>query len=340
MGQLSFFDCQNTLDLLSKQGDPLEKLNSIISWKIFKPMLKRALKKERKSNAGRLPYDYLMMFKVMILQRMYNLSDAQMQFQILDRYSFKRFLNISDENKIPDEKTIWLFRETLTNTGVIERLFNKFNIFLEEVGYKAKKGQLIDASFVEVPKQRNSREENEMLKNGKKPSEWENDPAKDRQKEKDAKWTKKNGKSYYGHKNHINADVKYKLIRKYKRTSAETHDSQPFPDLLDKKNNSKSVWADNAYSSVDTEDMLKQKHFRSNINRKGYRNKSLSEFQIKLNHKKSKIRCRVEHVFGYIENSMKSGLIRCIGANRADGIIGLINLVYNMNRYVQLLRYA
>lgn len=340
MGQLSFFDCQNVLDSLSKQGDPLEKLNSVISWKIFKPMLKRALKKDRKSNAGRLPYDYLMMFKVLILQRMYNLSDAQMQFQILDRYTFKRFLGISDENDIPDEKTIWLFRETLTNKDVIEKLFDKFNTFLNEMGYKAKKGQLIDASFVEVPKQRNSREENEKLKNGETPPEWEENPSKDRQKDKEAKWTKKNGKSYYGHKNHINADVKHKLIRKYKRTSAETHDSQPFPDLLDMKNNSKSVWADSAYSSEETEEKLKNKHYRSNINRKGYRNKPLSDFQMKLNHKKSKIRCRVEHVFGYIENSMKSGMIRCIGGKRADGIIGMINLVYNMNRYVQLLRYT
>jgi len=340
MGQLSFFDCQNKLDALSKQGDPLEKLDSVISWKIFKPMLKRAFKKERKNNAGRHPFDYLMMFKVLILQRMYNLSDAQIQFQILDRYTFKRFLGISDENTIPDEKTIWLFRETLTNKGIIEKLFDKFNEYLDNMGYKAKKGQIVDASFVEVPKQRNSCEENEMLKNGETPPEWEKNPSKDRQKDKDAKWTKKNGKSYYGHKNHINTDVKYKLIRKYKRTSAETHDSQPFPDLIDKKNNSKSVWADSAYSSEDTEEMLKQKHYRSNINRKGCRNKSLSEFQVKLNHKKSKIRCRVEHVFGYIENSMKSGLIRCIGAKRADGIIGMIDLVYNMNRYVQLLRYA
>ena len=340
MGQLSFFDGENILNALSKQGDPLEKLDSVISWKIFKPMLKRAMKKERKSNAGRLPYDYLMMFKILILQRMYNLSDAQIQFQILDRYSFKRFLGISDENHIPDEKTIWLFRETLTNKEVIEKLFDKFNNFLDEMGYKAKKGQLIDASFVEVPKQRNSREENEQIKNGEKPPEWEATPFKNRQKDKDARWTKKDGKAYYGYKNHINADSKFKLIRKYKHTSANVHDSQVFEDLLDGSNGSKAIWADSAYSSEDTEKKLKRRKYRSNICRKGSRNNPLSGFQQSLNHKKSKIRCRVEHVFGYMENSMKSGIIRCIGSKRAGGLIGLINLTYNINRYAQLLRCA
>ena len=187
MGQLSFFDCQNVLDSLSKQGDPLEKLDSVIRWKIFLPLLKKALKKDKKSNAGRPSYDYLMMFKVLLLQRMYNLSDAQMQFQILDRYTFKRFLGISDENAIPDEKAIWLYRESLTNAGVIEKLFEKFNTFLDYKGFKAKKGQLVDASFVEVPKQRNSREENEELKNGETPHEWKENPSKDKQKDKESK---------------------------------------------------------------------------------------------------------------------------------------------------------
>lgn len=330
--QIGLFDVEYKLAQLSAMGDPLEKLNNAINWKQFKPVLNKALRKERKSNAGRTPYDYVMMFKVLVLQTMYNLSDAQVQFQMLDRHTFKRFLGITDERQIPDEKTIWLFRETLTQAGAVKKLFDLFNRHLENAGYKAQKGQMIDASFIEVPRQRNTREENEQISNGTTPDAWNDNPSKLRQKDMDARWTKKNDVTFYGYKNHVNVDVKRKLVRKYSVTPAHVHDSQELERLLDGDNTGKGVWADSAYRSADAEKILKKRKLKSQIHRKSYRNRPLSDFQQKRNTEKSRIRARVEHVFGWLEGRTGS-FIRSIGQLRAATRIGMMNLVYNMNRY-------
>ena len=104
---------------------------------------------------------------------------------------------------------MWLFRETLAKAGLVEKLFERFSQHLEAKGYIARGGQIVDATIVPVPKQRNSRDENDEVKAGKTPEAWEKKPAKNRQKDKDARWTKKHGKSFYGCKNHVNADVRH-----------------------------------------------------------------------------------------------------------------------------------
>lgn len=339
MGQIGFFDTNNILEKLSKQGDPLESLHKAIEWNIFRPLLKRLLSKPKKSNAGRPPFDSLMMFKILILQHLYNLSDAQMQFQLLDRYSFKRFIGIDPEDRVPDEKTIWLFREELTRKGGAKKLFNRFESFLTGSGFKAQKGMIVDASIVEVPRQRNSREDNKDIKKGCVPEDWEKNPSKKSQKDTDARWLKKNGKNNFGYKDHICIDNKHKLIRRYEVTPASVHDSECLFDVLDEGNSNKSVWADSAYRSQEIEDDLKECNIRSRIHKKGYRNKKLSEFQQKLNTKKSSVRARVEHVFGRM-HMLHGNFIRCIGQLRADSKIGITNLVYNMTRYEFLTRFA
>jgi transposase, IS5 family len=332
MGQIGLFDLENRLAELSAMGDPLEKLNKAINWTHFKPIIAKAFRKERKNNAGRPPFDFILMFKILILQTMYNLSDAQTQFQILDRLSFRRFLGLDEEGTIPDEKTIWLFRERLGQTNTTEKLFNMFDRYLTESGYKAKKGQIIDASFVEVPRQRNTREENGQISDGKTPEDWLDDPAKLSQKDVDARWTKKNNQTFYGYKNHVNADVKGKFIRGYTVTPASVHDSQELEKLLDENNTGSSIWADSAYHSKESEEFLKKRGLKSQVHRKAHRNKPLSDFQNERNTEKSRTRVRIEHVFGWMENQFGS-LIRCIGQLRAATRIGLMNLVYNMNRY-------
>jgi IS5 family transposase len=339
MSQIGLFDVENKLADLSAIGDPLEKLNKAINWKYFKPVLNKAFRKERKSNAGRPPFEYLMMFKVLVLQTMYNLSDAQTEFQIIDRHTFKRFLGISDERQIPDEKTIWAFRETLTQAGAVKKLFDMFNRYLTEAGFKAQKGQMVDASFVEVPRQRNTRKENDQISNGTTPEKWLDNPSKLSQKDLDARWTKKNEETFYGYKNHVNVDVKRKLIRDYSVTPAEVHDSQEFDKLLDKENTGKGVWADSAYRSDATEEHLKELGLKSFVHRKSYRNTPLSKFQKKQNTIKSQTRARVEHVFGWLEGRTGS-LIRSIGQLRAAAKIGLMNLVYNLNRFRYLASVA
>ena len=170
-------------------------------------------------------------------------------------------------------------------------------------------GQIIDASIVAVPKQRNSREENARIKAGETPAGWEDKPAKRRQKDVEARWTKKHGKSHYGYKNHVNVDRRHKLVRRYHVSDAAEHDSQVLDDILDGDNTALGVWADSAYRSAEIEAALKEKGLRSRIHRKGRRNKPLSEREKQGNKTRSSVRVRVEHVFGAQSNDMGGTLV-------------------------------
>lgn len=336
MQQPGFFDLDERYAKLSKQGDPLEALDATIPWSTFRPVLRKLQKRARKSNAGRKPYDVIVMFKLLVLQSLYNLSDEQVEYQVRDRLSFMRFLGLGLEDRIPDATTLWLFRESLIEHDLIEPLFKQFNHYLDEQGYVARKGQIIDATFVPVPRQRNSREENQAIKAGEIPDNWEEHPNKLCQKDTQARWTKKHNKSYYGYKNHVDIDNQHKLIRRYHATDASVHDSQILGELIDPDNTNADIWADSAYRSQETERELKSKGYRSRIHHKGKRNQPLSEHKQGVNQKRSTIRARVEHVFGYQENSMGGKLIRTIGLARAGAKIGLMNLGYNMKRLVYL----
>ena len=334
MMQTGLFDWQQRFEDLDKGGDPLAKLNSIIDWGLFRPALETIRDKERKSNAGRKPFDVILMFKILVIQSLYNLSDDQLEFHIRDRLSFMRFLGLSLGETVPDAKTIWLFREQLTEGKVIEKVFKRFDRFLRENGFAAKKGQIIDASIVQAPRQRNSRDENKQIKDGNPPEDWK--PGKRRQKDVDARWTKKNGRTYYGYKNHISIDVKHKFVRTYEVTTASVHDSQVFEELLDPKNSSRDVWADSAYRSENSLDYLSGEGYREHLQRKGCRHAKLTSWEIRGNYTRSKTRSRVEHVFGVQAQRAGNLLIRTIGFVRAKAKIGLRNLAYNLDRYAML----
>ena len=185
-----------------------------------------------------------------------------------------------------------------------------------------------------------SRDDNAKVKAGETPAEWAAQPAKNRQKDKDARWTKKHGKAHYGYKNHINVDRRHKLVRRYAVTSASVHDSQKLGDVLDPANTASGVWADSAYRSAEIEAALAARNLTSHIHRRGNRNKPLTKRQEAANKTRSKVRARVEHVFGNQHNSMGGKFIRTIGILRATAKIGLQNLAYNMRRLVVLERCA
>ena len=330
MMQLGFFTEETRLEKLSKLGDSLEKLN-IIDWEIFRPTLNVVFKKERKGSCGRPPYDYLLLFKVLILQRLFNLSDDQTEYQINDRMSFMRFLGLSLGDKVPDAKTIWLFRDTLTQAKTIEELFRLFNLQLESQGIITHTGTIVDATFVDAPRQRNNRNENEQIKNGETPEEWENNPHKLAQKDIDARWTKKNDETHYGYKDHVKVDVDSKIIADYATTSANVHDSNEFSDFLGEED--QIIYADSAYVGKEI-----PKHVENRVCEKGYRGKPLTDEQKASNRQKSKTRCRIEHVFGFMTGSMHGLTVRSIGIIRAEFNIGLTNLVYNICRYSILKR--
>ncbi len=338
MGQFGFFDLGDRYAGLDKFGDPLVLLKQTILWELFRGELKALWRRpyeKRKSNAGRPPWDEVLMFKVLVLQQLYNLSDDQIEYQIRDRLSFMRFLDLGVEDRVPDAKTVWLYREKLVQAGVVKTLFDRFDAYLRDNGYLAMGGQIVDASIVPVPKQRNTREENEAVKAGRTPKGWNKKPRKKRHKDMDARWTKKHGKSHYGYKNHINVDRRHKLIRDYEVSDASVHDSRKFDELIDTQNTASDFWGDSAYRSADTECRLEDKGYRSHIHHKGRRGKPLSARQVKANKSRSKVRVRVEHVFGFQQRSMGGKFIRTVGQARAKTKIGMMNLVYNMSRLVQ-----
>jgi len=341
MSQLGFFDIANRYAELDAKNDPLVKIDAVVPWENFRPRLEAAWRKPpeaRKSSAGRKPLDAVMMFKAVVLCSLYNLSDDQVEYQIRDRLSFMRFLGLGLEGKVPDAKTVWLYRDQLAEVGVIDALFADFDDYLKDQGYLAMGGQIIDASIVSVPTQHNSRDENTTIKAGEVPEDWASKPAKRCQKDVDARWTKKHGNSHYGYKNHINVDRRHKLVRRYHVTDASVHDSQVIEGILDANNTASDVWADSAYRSAEIELMLDEKGLKSRIHRKGRRNKPLTKQEEQGNNTRSKVRVRVEHIFGAQSNDMGGTLVRSIGLVRAKARIGLKNLSYNMRRLVQLER--
>jgi len=338
--ETGMFDWGFRFAKLDGNGDPLTKLNAVIDWDRFRPTLQVVRDKARKSNAGRKPFDTVLMFKILILQSLYNLSDEAVEFQILDRISFMRFLGLSLGQTVPDAKTIWLFREQLTEAGLVEELFVGFDSYLRQSGFEAKGGQIIDASIVRRPKQNNTREENTAIKAGQPPAGWADRPEKARQKDTDARWVKKLSQNHFGYKNHLSIDVKHKLIRAWTATAAATHDSNVCEQLLDEANSSRAIWADAAYRSEKRIMELKAAGWRPHIQRKAERNHPLSQRERQGNRTRSRIRSRVEHIFGVQAQRAGDLVIRTVGLVRARAKIGLRNLAYNLDRYATLLKAA
>lgn len=330
------FDASQRLEELHELGDPLARLEEVIDWDIFQKVFDQMDKPAPKAPGGRPAYFPVLMFKALVIQSLYNLSDDQLEFQITDRLSFKRFLGLSDADKSPDAKTFWAFRERLASQGLVDLLFDTFHEALKTKGMISNKGQMIDASFVEVPRQRNSRENNAKIKAGETPEEWGDQPEKARQKDVDARWTKKNGAKHYGYKNHVKVDSKSKLITVFSVTDAAVHDSKKLEDLIEKGD--PVTYVDSAYTGAPCEKIFKDKNVKAKPIERAYKNKPLNGNQKRCNHARSKIRVRVEHVFGTMKMWMRSAWNRCIGIVRNKSAIGMTNLVYNMIRFEQIQR--
>src|SRR5690606_31967420 len=153
------FDLADRYEALSAAGDPLERLSAVVDFEVFGGPLMAALRRAPRGKGGRPPFDPVLMFKVLVLQALYSLSDEATEFQIKDRLSFQRFLGLRLDGRAPDATTVWLFREKLVKAGVIDALFARFDAALKERGYLAMGGQIIDATVVPAPKQRNTEAE-------------------------------------------------------------------------------------------------------------------------------------------------------------------------------------
>ena len=354
-GQAGFFDFDERLKELSAKGDHLERLNAIVAFELFRPDLEKAVPRSDGSKGGRPPFDHVFMFKVLVLQASYSLADERTEFLIKDRLSFMRFLGLGLADPVPDANTIGTFREALTRAQIegkpaIEVLFARFDAALRQAGFLAMGGQIIDASIVAAPKQRNTDEEKQAIKQGRIPAGWSDKPKKLAQKDRDARWTVKWSKAkpaedgsprvdlavpVFGYKNHVGIDRCHGLIRTWTVTDAARYEGALLPELLDKTNTASDVWADTAYRSKANETYLADHGLRSRIHRKKPKGKPMPANVARANGRKSKVRAAVEHVFAHEKGPM--GLVvRTIGLARARVKIGLANLAFNMKRVVWL----
>jgi transposase, IS5 family len=350
-GQPGFFDVEDRLRELSAKGDELERIAALVDFERFRPELEQAVPRSDGSKGGRPAFDHVLMFKVLLLQAMHALSDERAEYLIKDRLSFMRFLGLGLADPVPDANTIWTFREALKRAGAVDALFARFDATLREAGWLAMGGQIIDASIVAAPKQRNSAAEKAAIRAGQIPEGWSEKPAKLRQKDRDARWTVKFSKAKpredgtpqtdiavpaFGYRNHISIDRRHGLIRRWAATDAAAHEGARLPDLIAGDNTAGDIWADTAYRSAKNEAMLAGRGLVSRIHRKKPKGRPMAErTRRRANARKSAVRAAVEHVFAHQKGPM--GLVvRTIGIARARVKIGLANLAYNIKRFVWL----
>ena len=295
-------------------GDVLQVMEQHVDFKALAAEVDCVALRPVSLQGGRPPFPTETMVRILVVKRLCNLSDEPMKYPLLNRMSYQRFCGLANAASIPDRTTIWTFENRIGEAGA-KALFDGVERQLLKQGYVARGDQIIDATLVPAPKQHFTKEDKEQIKQEAMPADWK--PAKRRQKDLDATWTRKHGKSHYGYKLSINMDKRYKVIRKLETDTASTHDSRHFDTVLDPANTNRDVFADKGYPSAEREAKLKTAGYRNYIQRMGHRNQPLSECQERRNLRIAKTRARVEHVFGAIEQ-MGGKLIRTIGQARAN----------------------
>ena len=314
----------------------LNDLQRYIDFEAFRPNLEKICKF---SSKGRPHYDEVKMFKVLILQTLYDLSDEEMEYQLSDRLSFQRFIGIGYADDVPDARTIWKFRERLGAKGTKE-LFELFYSKMAQQGLKCSQGKLVDATFQEAPRQKNTpQDEAHIREKGTAPAEWSNKKAA--HKDIEATWARKGGERHYGYKGHVLVDEGSKIIENYATTSAKVHDNKQCAELLPddiETNKGKVLLADSGYFGDNIAMKVKLKGVKPHIAHHRVKGQEkLTKWQKKRNQAIAKRRCRIEHVFGCIKQ-YGGDLVRSIGLERCKIRHGLVYLLYNMKRFCFLSR--
>lgn len=350
-GQTGFFDTDDRLAWLSAAGDPLERLAKVVDFELFRAALEVAVPRSDRAKGGRPPYDAVLMFKVLVLQTLYTLSDDQAEYQIRDRLSFMRFVGLALHDAVPDAKTIWLYREQLVRAGAFDPLFARFDAALREKGYLALGGQIVDATVVEARRPRLTRDEKDTIKGGGTPSGWS--PARRAQIDTEGRWTIKRGRKreapggqprqalgeiavpMFGYKNHLGIDRTHGFVRRFVVTHAARHDGSQLGTVLDRSNLASGVWADTAYRSKANLAMMERRGFFPEVQRPKPRGRPMPEHIKRGNTTRARIRAHVEHVFAAEKRGFKL-VIRTVGIARATAKIALANLAYNFKRLAWL----
>ena len=250
----------------------------------------------------------MVIVKCFILQTIYNLSDPRLEEEIADRRSFQIFLDLNSLDSIPDETTICRYREMFARLGLDKKLFYEFNKQLKTLNLIVGKGTIVDATIKQA-----------QVKAGS-------------DRDKDADFTKKRGKTYYGYKGHIAIDEESEIIKTVEFTKASIHDSSQFDQLVDYSE--EAVFADKAYANKTRRNKLERENIFDGILSKGYRNKPLSQSEIKLNQLLSTVRNKVERPFAYMKRILNYQ--RCsyydLKRNRFEFIMAA--MVYNIRKLI------
>ena len=348
-GQLGFWSVADRLAEISAQGDPLETLAATVDFEMFRPVLVRALGTPPRWKGGRPPFDPVLKFRMLVLQSLNGLSLEQTEYLVRDRLSWMRFCQLGAGDAVPDANTLWDFREALIKAGALDALFERLDQAITAAGYLPRGGQIVDATLVAAPRQRNTEAEKAAIKAGRTAAEiWPEQPAKVRQKDVDGRWTVKLSKAkvradgtkpidiaipVYGYKSHVSIDRMHGIVRRQLTTDAARHDGARLREgLIQRANTARSVWADSAYRSAENEAWLATHGMISRIHRKKPRGRPMPKRTRRANGRKSAARSKVEHIFAHQKARM--GLtIRTIGVVRARAAITLANMAYNMIRW-------
>lgn len=331
------------IQYLKNRGDTAiefgELMNGIIE--SFRGLIESACgaNKARKG-AGRPSLDPVFMFKALAIGRHMGLSENSLAEALYYDVRVRYVLHIVNFADLPCRSALQKYRKMFTKASLFDKVFNALSKQLSsEVPAYKEEDAIIDASFSEAPRQRNSREENELIKQGRGDELWKNNPNKKVHKDIDARWAMKNKEKHYGWKLHSSIGAITKFVLSYHTTAANVHDSQILNPLVGPRDEGKKVYLDSGYvGAPDLPELIEKYHIIPVIIEKGTRGHPLTEEQKASNHVKAKVRCLVEHSYGYMEQTMGGLVTRTIGKASAAAGNALTCLVYNISRLAQIKR--
>lgn len=294
------------------RNESLERIGEVVDWERLGGLVEDIYS----AGEGRPSYPPLMMVKVMLLQQWYGASDPQMEEALRDRLSFRRFVGLGLHEESPDHSTISRFRGRLTERGLLEGMMEELNRQMEERGLMVKTGTLMDATLVESQGKRVSKEEKAT--------------------DKDAAWTRKGKRYHYGYKVHIGVDEGSGLIRKAVMTQANVNDTEVADELI--SGDEKAVYADRAYDTHERRRRLKRMGIEDRIMKRGNKHHpEVSEEDSRKNEMISRVRAKVEKVFGTLKRTYGYSRVRYMGLERNTTEMWLKCMAYNLRRADRLI---
>jgi len=299
----------------------LDDLNQLIDWKSIESQMNTI----NNNPMGEKAWPPLVMFKILLLQSFYNLSDPACEKQLARDLLFRRFVNLSLTDPVPDHSTIWRFRNTLNKNGILQKLLDNINHQLNSQGLIIKNGQasIIDATVIQA-------KNNRPNKNAKGENTQDKDASYNVKTASDGK-----RKTTYGFKAHVNVDEDGFILAQT-LTTGSLHDSNVFEQLL--TGSEEAVYADSAYKSQKHDQLLKSKDIQNRILHRAYRNKPLTEQQKSHNKLASQVRYVVERTFGVLKKYYGLGQARYMGIARNQARLTIICIAHNLKRAVNIQR--